>query len=97
VHNSQSPLLSTASELLALSHAGYKLLRRLQKGRAYRVHGAWRFRGSHAFIHSATVLDLVAKGLAERVDIGGLPQVRVTPAGSSVKPAARPPKGKPHN
>jgi hypothetical protein len=66
---------------LALSSAGYKVLRRLQKGSAYQVHGAWRFRGLRSPISEPTLLSLLAKGLAERVEIDGLVQIRINPAG----------------
>jgi hypothetical protein len=75
------PPLSTVSKL---SDAGYKVLARLQRGCAYRVHGAWRFRGSHSPINGATVVLLLTKGLAERVHIDSHVQVRITPAGSLV-------------
>ena len=62
---------------LALSSAGYKVLRRLQKGSAYQVHGAWRFRGLRSPISEPTLLSLLAKGLAERVEIDGLVQIEL--------------------
>jgi hypothetical protein len=36
---------SARATQLGLSSAGYKVLRRLKKGSAYQVHGAWRLRG----------------------------------------------------
>jgi hypothetical protein len=72
------------SKVSTLSAAGYKVLGQLQKGRAYRVHGAWRLRGTHAPLSGATVGVLLTKGLAERVDVERHVEVRITPAGSSV-------------
>ena len=77
---------------LALSSAGYKVLRRLQKGCAYQVHGAWRLRGLRSPISEPTLLSLLAKGLVERVEIDGLVQIRINPAGRSVN-QKKPPEG----
>jgi len=45
------------------------------------MHGAWRIRGSHSPAHNATLCVLLAKGLAELVNIGDHAQVRITRAG----------------
>jgi len=76
---------SPPSALSELSVAGQKALRQLRKGCSYRVHGAWRFRGSRGPTSNATLVVLLEKGLAERVDIDRQIQVRITPAGSSFK------------
>jgi len=81
----KSPPPPIAPKILALSDPGYKALRKLEKGCAYRMHGAWRFRGSHSAAHNATLVVLLAKGLAELVDIGGLAQVRITKAGRTAR------------
>jgi len=81
----RSPALPIAAKILALSESGYKALHKLEKGCAYRMNGAWRFRGSHSPAHNATLVVLLAKGLAELVDIGGLAQVRITQAGRAAR------------
>jgi hypothetical protein len=68
----------------ALSPAGYKVLGLLDKGCAYQVHGAWRFRGRHRCVKELTFLRLLANGLAERVETDRHLQIRITPAGRSV-------------
>jgi hypothetical protein len=68
----------------ALSPAGYKVLGLLEKGCAYQVHGAWRFRGQHRCVKELTFLRLLANGLAERVETDRHLQIRITPAGRSV-------------
>src|ERR1700679_3840495 len=70
--------------LLALSPAGYKVLGRLQKGCAYQVQGAWRFRGSHSPTREPTLACLLARGLAERVETDWHAQIRITDAGRSL-------------
>ena len=67
-----------------LSPAGYKVLGLLDKGCAYQVHGAWRFRGRHRCVKELTFLRLLANGLAERVETDRHLQIRITPAGRSV-------------
>jgi hypothetical protein len=74
--------------LLALSPAGYKVLGRLQKGCAYQVQGAWRFRGSHSPTREPTLARLLAKGLAERVETGRHARIRITDAGRSFNRAS---------
>jgi hypothetical protein len=68
----------------APSRAGFKVLGLLEKGCAYQVHGAWRFRGRHRCVKEATFLRLVANGWAERVETDRHLQIRITPAGRSV-------------
>ena len=68
----------------ALSPAGYRLLGLLERGCAYQVHGAWRFRGMHSCVKELTFLSLLANGLAERVETDRHLQIRITPAGRSV-------------
>jgi transcriptional regulator with XRE-family HTH domain len=70
--------------LFGISPAGYKVLGGLQKGCAYQVQGAWRFRGSHSPIREPTLANLLAKGLAERVETDQHAQIRITEAGRSV-------------
>jgi hypothetical protein len=67
-----------------LSPAGYRVLGLLEKGCAYQVHGAWRFRGRHSCVKELTFLSLLANGLAERVETDRHQQIRITPAGRSV-------------
>jgi len=74
---------SREANLSALSAASYKVLGRLQKGYAYEVHGAWRFRGSHRSTREPTLACLLAKGLAERVEIDRHVLIRITGAGRS--------------
>jgi hypothetical protein len=68
----------------ALSRAGCEVLGRLQKVCAYQVHGAWRFRGKRNRVKEPTILVLLAKGLAERVETNQQGQIRITSAGRSV-------------
>jgi hypothetical protein len=89
--NLARPATEEATQL-SLSSAGHKILRRLKKGSAYQVHGAWRFRGLRSPISEPTLLSLLAKGLAERVEIDGLAQIRINPAGRSVN-EKKPPEG----
>jgi hypothetical protein len=82
-----STLVTTATDevgLSALSPAGYKVLGLLEKGCAYQVHGAWRFRGRHRCVKELTFLRLLANGFAERVETDRHLQIRITPAGRSV-------------
>jgi hypothetical protein len=81
--------------LSALSPADYKVLRLLQKGCAYQVRGAWRFRGLRACIKERALVSLLERGLAERVETERHRQVRVTPAGCAAnqKCAADPTRG----
>src|ERR1700722_9352886 len=67
-----------------LSPAGYRVLGLLEKGCAYQVHGAWRFRGLLSCVKELTFLSLLANGLAERVETDRHQQIRITPAGRSV-------------
>ena len=60
-----APPLPDGTILPALTPAGYKVLRLLQKGCAYQARGAWRFRGSHSPTNRRTLVGLLAKGLAE--------------------------------
>ena len=68
----------------ALSPAGYRVLGLLERGCAYQIHGAWRFRGQHRCVKELTFLRLLANGLAERVETDRHLQIRITPAGRSV-------------
>jgi hypothetical protein len=68
----------------SLSPAGYKVLGLLDKGCAYQVHGAWRFRGRHRCVKELSFLRLLANGWAERVETDRHLQIRITPAGRSV-------------
>ena len=80
-------LVTTATDEVrqpSLSPAGYKVLGLLEKGCAYQVHGAWRFRGQHRCVKELTFLRLLASGLAERVETDRHLQIRITPAGRSV-------------
>jgi hypothetical protein len=79
-----APPLLNGLQLPALSPAGYRVLRLLQKGSAYQARGTWRFRGSHSPTNGRTLVGLLAKGLAERVEIDRRAQVRITMAGRSV-------------
>jgi len=56
--------------LSALSPADYKVLRLLQKGYAYQVRGAWRFRGSRARVKERALVSVLEQGLAERIETG---------------------------
>jgi len=76
--------MSDEARLPALSPAGYKVLGLLDKGCAYQVHGAWRFRGRHRCVKELTFLSLLANGFAERVDTDRHLQIRITPVGRSV-------------
>jgi hypothetical protein len=67
----------------ALSPASYRVLRRLEKGCAYKVHGAWRVRGLHSPVSEPTLLSLLAKGLAERIEFDLFAQIRITATGRS--------------
>jgi hypothetical protein len=67
--------------LSALSPADYKVLRLLQKGCAYQVRGAWRFRGLHTRVVERALVSVLEKGLAERVETEQHRQVKITPAG----------------
>jgi hypothetical protein len=80
-----TPASPIASLSIALSEPGHKVLRLLFRGCAYRVHGAWRFRGSQTPANNATLVNLINKGLAERVEIAGHTQIRITPAGISAR------------
>jgi len=71
-------------KLPALTPAGYRILRQLQKGCAYQARGTWRFRGSHGPTNGRTLDGLLEKGLAERVEIDRRAQVRITTAGRSL-------------
>jgi hypothetical protein len=73
----------------ALSRAGFKVLGRLQRSCAYQVHGAWRFRGMRNRVKEPTILALLARGLAERVETDRQTQVRITPAGRWVNSDVR--------
>ena len=79
----------------SLSPAGYKVLGLLDKGCAYQIHGAWRFRGQHRCVKELTFLRLLANGLAERVESDRHMQIRITPAGRSVnREIPRQPRGR---
>ncbi|MGD0762579.1 MAG: EAL domain-containing protein [Roseiarcus sp.] len=75
--------------LSALSPASYKILGLLQKGCAYSVRGAWRFRGLRGCVNEQAFLSLLANGLAERVETDRYAQVRITPAGRSISAESR--------
>ena len=77
-----APALNGATPL-ALSAASYRVLRRLEKGCAYKVHGAWRVRGLHSPVSEPTLLSLLAKGLAERIEFDLFVQIRITATGRS--------------
>ncbi len=68
----------------ALSPAGYKVLGLLQKGCAYSVRGAWRFRGLRGRVQAQAFHSLFARGLAERVETDRYAEARITPAGRSI-------------
>jgi hypothetical protein len=68
-------------KLSPMSPASYKVLGLLQKGCAYSVRGAWRFRGLRGRVKEQAFFSLLARGLAERVETDLLPQMRITPAG----------------
>jgi hypothetical protein len=65
----------------ALSPADYKVLSLLQKGCAYQVRGAWRFRGSRTRVKERALVSVLEQGLAERVETGQHRQVKITLAG----------------
>jgi len=75
--NGRDPLLSE------LSPAGHKVLGLLQKGSAYHVLGAWRFRGLRSHVKELTIVSLLEKGLAERIETDQHLEVRITPVGRS--------------
>ncbi len=72
---------SDGARLSALSPASCKVLGLLHKGCAYRVRGAWRFRGLRGPVKEQAFLSLFAMGLAERVETDRCAQVRITRAG----------------
>jgi hypothetical protein len=74
------PLID-GSSLLALSPAGYRVLGLLKNGSALLVHGGWHFRGSRSRVNKSTLLALLTKGLAERVEADRGAQIRITTAG----------------
>jgi hypothetical protein len=69
----------------AMSPAGYRVLGLLHKGCAYQVRGAWRVRGLRSSVKEPTLLFLLKNGLAERVETDRHAQLRITPAGRSVR------------
>jgi hypothetical protein len=73
---------ATQSELSAGS---YKILGLLRKGCAYSVRGSWRFRGVRGSVREQAFQSLLAWGLAERVEGDRCAQVRITPAGRSIR------------
>jgi hypothetical protein len=75
--NGRDPLLSE------LSPAGHKVLGLLQKGSGYHVLGAWRFRGLRSHVKERTIVSLLEKGLAERIETDQHLEVRITPVGRS--------------
>jgi hypothetical protein len=75
--NGRDPLLSE------LSLAGHKVLGLLQKGSGYHVLGAWRFRGSRSPVKERTIVSLLEKGLAERIETDQHLELRITPLGRS--------------
>jgi hypothetical protein len=81
---SLTTLPADAGRLLALSLSEHNVLSFLRKGCAYLVRGAWRFRGPRDHIREATLLSLQGKGLAERIEIDGCFQFRITAVGCSV-------------
>jgi len=84
--NTQSIMSPTdAPRSFALSPAGYRILGLLHKGCAYQVRGAWRVRGSRSSVKEPTLLFLLKNGLAERVETDRYAQLRITPAGRSVR------------
>jgi hypothetical protein len=70
------------ARLSELSPAGYKVLDLLQRGCAYSVRGAWRFRGLHGRVREQAFFSLLARGLAERVETDRYAEMRITPAGT---------------
>ena len=78
------PLETGGATRPSLSPAGYKVLGLLQRGCAYQVQGAWRFRGSRSPIRKRTLARLLTKGLVERVETDKHAQIRITEAGRSV-------------
>jgi hypothetical protein len=75
--NGRDPLLSE------LSPAGHKVLGLLQKSSCYNVLGAWRFRGLRSHVKERTIVSLLEKGLAERIETDQHLEVRITPVGRS--------------
>ena len=75
--NGRDPLLSE------LSPAGQKVLGLLQKGSAYYVLGAWRFRGLRSHVDERTIVSLLEKGLAERIETDQHLELRITSFGRS--------------
>lgn len=73
----RDPLLSE------LSPASCKVLGLLQKGSGYHVLGAWRFRGLRSHVKERTIVSLLERGLAERIETDQHLEVRITPAGRS--------------
>jgi predicted transcriptional regulator len=65
----------------AISPRDYDVLRLLQKGCAYQMRGAWRFRGVHHHVKERALVSLLEKGLAERVENDRHRQVRITSTG----------------
>src|SRR5271170_6248910 len=82
-------LIGRGCHLSALSPADYKVLHLLEKGRAYQVRGAWRFRGLRRRVKERTLVSLLEKGLAERVETEQHRQVRITLAGCAANQNAR--------
>lgn len=78
------PMETGGTTRSSLSPAGYKVLGLLQKGCAYQVQGAWRFRGSRSLIRKPTLARLLTRGLVERVETDKHAQIRITEAGRSV-------------
>jgi hypothetical protein len=66
-----------------LSPAHYKVLDLLRKGSGYHVLGVWRFRGSRGRVKERTIISLLEKGLAERIETNQRLEVRITPVGRS--------------
>ena len=58
--------------LSALSPADYKVLSLLQKGCAYQVRGAWRFRGSRTRVKERALVSVLEQGLAEGVETNAI-------------------------
>jgi hypothetical protein len=75
--------------LSALSPADYKVLRLLQKGCAYQVRGAWRFRGLRSRVKERALVSVLEKGLAERVETEQHHQVKITLAGCAANQQCR--------
>ena len=71
---------------LAPSPGGRRVLGLLQeKGCAYQVRGAWRFRGLRSHVQRSTIDALLANGLAERVETDRCSEIHITPAGREVR------------